>query len=374
MRGILFSIFLALFLIIFELSRVFSAGDIRSSIFIGSKFINQSSKSPLTNSQIKYASTISGYDGQFFYYIALDPINARYYIDNPPSYRYGRIIYPILAKLLSLGNSKNIPYALVLINVLAILGSVYVLSLWLIEHKLSPLYSLAYGIYPGLHIALQRDLSEPLAYFFTIAAIYLLNKSKLVWSILLFTASALTRESTLIFPLIYGLSYLLEARHRQKGLALLLIPLAFYLFYKLLLSFWLGSPGGFGDVMPPLFPFFGLSSLPLEGYAHDSQIYGVVIPGTIAGIIAAYHLVWEKYSKEAFIVLISSLLFVVFLNSNSYLEYTASGRISVGLVLAFLFFFPALGKKEKKATFLAVLAIILWSLTWLLIPTFPKLA
>ena len=44
-----------------------------------------------------------GYDGQFAYQIARDPVNGWTKID-VPAYRYQRIVYPVAARVLALGN------------------------------------------------------------------------------------------------------------------------------------------------------------------------------------------------------------------------------------------------------------------------------
>src|SRR5215469_6833025 len=65
----------------------------------------------------------NGYDGQFYYRLALDPANLHrtafgITLDHP--YRLQRIGYPALAWLVSLGHHRLVPIALVLVNVLAL--------------------------------------------------------------------------------------------------------------------------------------------------------------------------------------------------------------------------------------------------------------
>ncbi len=60
-----------------------------------------------------------GYDGQFFYYIARDPLHAAPFLSHP-AYRYQRIVYPLLVAVLSLGQENLIPYMLLLVNFVAI--------------------------------------------------------------------------------------------------------------------------------------------------------------------------------------------------------------------------------------------------------------
>ena len=63
----------------------------------------------------------TGYDGQFFYYMALDPQGAAPYMDLP-GYRYQRIAYPMLARLIVLGRSSLIPDALLAVNLFAVVA------------------------------------------------------------------------------------------------------------------------------------------------------------------------------------------------------------------------------------------------------------
>ena len=60
-----------------------------------------------------------GYDGQFVYQIALHPLNATPYLDIP-AYRYQRILYPVVGRIVGLGQPSLIPWALIALNVLAL--------------------------------------------------------------------------------------------------------------------------------------------------------------------------------------------------------------------------------------------------------------
>jgi len=65
-----------------------------------------------------------GYDGQFAYYIARDPAGGWRYCD-VPAYRYQRILYPLLAWALALGQPGVVPWTLVALNVAALVGGTY---------------------------------------------------------------------------------------------------------------------------------------------------------------------------------------------------------------------------------------------------------
>ena len=63
-----------------------------------------------------------GYDGQFFYRLALNPANFRhtaYGITMDRPYRYMRIGYPTLTWLVSLGQHNLVPVMLVVVNIAA---------------------------------------------------------------------------------------------------------------------------------------------------------------------------------------------------------------------------------------------------------------
>ena len=65
----------------------------------------------------------NGYDGQFFYRLALNPSNLHrtaYGITFDSNFRVQRIGYPVLAWLVSLGQHQWVPVALIMVNILAL--------------------------------------------------------------------------------------------------------------------------------------------------------------------------------------------------------------------------------------------------------------
>ena len=87
----------------------------------GGYFYDQSrSPQPLT---IRH---YTGYDGQFYYRFALDPLSserAAYGITiDSPAYRGQRILYPVLAHLLAFGRTTWVPWSMIIVNYLAIGG------------------------------------------------------------------------------------------------------------------------------------------------------------------------------------------------------------------------------------------------------------
>src|SRR6202790_4456650 len=84
----------------------------------------------------------SGYDGQFYYQIAGDPLHAAQFLDKP-AYRYQRIVYPLLVAALSVGQARLIPYMLLLVNFVSVVLGTELVAPPLTKKKLPPCVSLA---------------------------------------------------------------------------------------------------------------------------------------------------------------------------------------------------------------------------------------
>ncbi len=355
-------------------------------IYIGRHFINQSHASPVIRLDPSYPNVDEiGYDGEFFYYLALDPVNARYYMD-VSTYRYTRILYPMLARTLALGRPALIPWTLWLINWLAIAGGALAVAAWLKRHGFSPWFALVYGLYPGLIVVLQRDLSEALGYGLAAAAIYVFDFGPGRRQLLaagIFALAALTRETTAVFALVYAGAVLFGGGPRpalpQRGrviaaalfAAIALGPLALY---KLFLLAWLGAGHDIGIPLAHL-PFEGLWyrrywSIP----GQTEEVRTVVFPGLIAGGVAAYAL-WRRrsFAPPVFALFVNVLLFIVFLQADAYIDISASSRVTMGVVLAALLCLPFLAASAARRWWVWACSALWLPLVpfWLVFPALP---
>lgn len=180
-----------------------------------------------------------GYDGQFFLLAAHDPLvrgRAHQYMD-VAAYRYQRIMYPWLARLLAGGDPHAIPRALVLVNLAAVLAGTLFVGLLCIRRGASPLWALFYGGLSGLLIALLRDLAEPVAMAFLAGGFWLYDARRPWWCGLFMAAALLAKEITAIALLAMAL-HALSRRHWRDLAALCLagVPLALwwgYLYLRL---------------------------------------------------------------------------------------------------------------------------------------------
>ena len=322
-----------------------------------------------------------GYDGQFYYFIALDPAHAVSYLD-APAYRYTHIGYPLLARLFALGQPGLVPFALIAVNVLAIAGGTLAVAAWLRRSGVSPWLALLYGFYPGLMVAFRHDLVEPLGYALAALGVYLFaygGRRRLLWAGLSFAAAALTRESTAIFPLAYAVALLLHdlrlstwraqlAANARRAGTLLALALGPYAAYQVFLAAWLGSAGVKGNVAPDLLPFGGLLAHASEPNALALAV-SVALPGLVCIAAAVWALRRDVASAEAWALLLNAVALTVLLPPVSYVDYTAAGRITMGVVLAALLAVRAVGRHRWWLW----TAAALWLAALPLVPVWPLL-
>ncbi|SRR5579884_415782 len=357
----------------------FAAGhDARDFILLNRHRVEMSHRSPLIRYDGDYRPERlgnRGYDGQYAYFIALDPLNARYYTDNP-GYRYERILYPVAARLLALGQPDAIPATLVLINFLALVGGTLALAGWLVRKAVTPWLALLYGFYPGLFLSLRHDLTEPLAFGLVAAAIFVLQvggRRRLLLGSLVFALAVLTREEVAIFPLIYAGSLLLRrsrttrphAPGRNREAAVVAgVSLMPFLLWKIFLSFWLGSGGIPSNNLPTLLPFAGIARY--WPWAPDQlvSVVAVVLPAVLCLIYVGLELSRRRWSVEVSLLVGNIVLFVLFLTPSSYGNYTGSGRVAAGVVLCGILCLPLLLRQRQPVPLWLKLVPVLWMIPW----------
>jgi hypothetical protein len=190
----------------------------------------------------------SGYDGQFYYRLALDPFTAKrtdfgITLDAPEN-RQSRIVYPLLSWLLSLGRAELVPAVMLLVNYLAVcliawLGGIYAQS---IERHAG--WGLGLAFYAGFLLTLTRDLTEIVASAFLLASLLLLRRNRAGAAALILTLGVLTKETLLLAVLAALLAWLIQKRkHQETNLTwyYAVVPLLVYTLWQLVLFFHWGS-------------------------------------------------------------------------------------------------------------------------------------
>jgi hypothetical protein len=166
----------------------------------------------------------AGYDGQFYYRLALDPFDwarTAFGITMDQSYRYTRIGYPILAWVFSAGQHQVVPFVLVAINLVCVAAMAFLGGMFARDAGRHALWGLAFAAYFGLVISVGRDTAEPLAEACMLGGLLAYRRNKLVLSACLFAVGAITRETILFAPAAIAVTRLVAmARRRARpGLA-----------------------------------------------------------------------------------------------------------------------------------------------------------
>ncbi len=159
-----------------------------------------------------------GYDGQFYYRLALDPANLHHTafgitLDLP--FRLQRIGYPLLTWLLSLGQRSWVPVMLVAVNVLA-LGAIGLLGgMFAREAGRHVLWGLLLAGYFGFVLSLGNDLTEPLAAACLLGGILAYRDRRPVLAGVLLAYGSLTRETIMVAAAAIALTRLIMLARRQ---------------------------------------------------------------------------------------------------------------------------------------------------------------
>ena len=142
-----------------------------------------------------------GYDGQFFYRLALNPLNfhhTAYGITMDRPYRYMRIGYPALTWLVSAGQHALVPVMLVVINIAAIGALGYLGAMFAAQGGRHAAWGLLLPGYFGLLTSLSRDTAEPLAAVCLLAGLLAVRSRRPVLAAVLLAYGALTRETVMV--------------------------------------------------------------------------------------------------------------------------------------------------------------------------------
>jgi len=289
-----------------------------------------------------------GYDGQFTYAIASNPLNAAAKLD-VPGYRYQRILHPVLARVLALGSEALIPWTILLINVVALSAGTAALEHLLRAERVSGWYALSYGLFGGVLGAVRASTTEPLAYGLVLLAILAERRGRLVWSAVLLMLAALAKETTLFFTAGYVLYFVLEKRWREAILLTLVVGVPFAALQLVLLA-WLGQAGvGSGGAMATPFtpiPFGGV--IELFNTAINLKIAGFLLIGALLIAFTVLPTLWalwrggqdtlrRRWHPYVFLLLANAAI-MPFVPFSTYREPFGISRFLAGLIIGVLLY------------------------------------
>lgn len=302
-----------------------------------------------------------GYDGQFVYYIARDPLGGWRHCD-VPAYRYQRILYPLLARLMALGQEALIPYTLPLLNLAALAAGTWLTEQLLRRYQVSRWYALTYGLYAGQLMAVRLNLSEPLSYAFVQAAILAAERGRWRWSVPFFALAVLARETALVFVGGYLLSLLLRREWRRFAGLVLGAGLPFLAWQSILWA-WLGRPGlgsgGAGATGWEILPFRGLWSVGAIDMRALALLALVMVPLAVVpamlGLWVAGRDLGRGRWQPVVGMLLTNALIILFLPQSSFREPLAMLRLTSGLMIATILYGAA--RRSKR--------VLNYTLLWL---------
>lgn len=160
----------------------------------------------------------AGYDGQFYYRLALNPFNwshTAYGITMDQSYRYTRWGYPFVAWLGSFGQHDLVPASLLAVNLLCVAAMAVLGAMFARQSGRHALWGLLFAAYFGLAISVGRDTGEPLAEACMLAGLLAYRRGRWVWSGVAFAFAGITRETILFAPAAIACVRLVQIARRK---------------------------------------------------------------------------------------------------------------------------------------------------------------
>jgi hypothetical protein len=153
----------------------------------------------------------AGYDGQFYYVVARDPLlvhdsTVRSLADAPQNasssvfgsanqaFRLLRISYPAAAFLVSHAFGFTLAWSLLAINVLVGIALTAGVAHVAWRRGYSPLWGLAVGLLPGVLLATRRDLGDPLATAAALGGLLAWSSGRRTWGVTGLVIAVLARE------------------------------------------------------------------------------------------------------------------------------------------------------------------------------------
>jgi hypothetical protein len=158
-----------------------------------------------------------GYDGQFFFYMAQDPLARRgawVNIDSP-AYRYQRILLPVIMYGLTGGDRNTLPAAMILFNITCLLGCLIVVLYWLRELGASRLWAVFLFFNYGVFYPAFAGLSEPLANLLLLLSLYWIWDDKPGRAAWCMSLMVLAKEYYVILPAA-AFIWVLFSKHKTR--------------------------------------------------------------------------------------------------------------------------------------------------------------
>jgi hypothetical protein len=347
---------------------------VRWFVHIGEQFLTSSNTSTSLTKNLGWQSPL-GYDGQYYFAVAVDPQHARDYIGGNSGIVYSRVLYPLAAGVSGGGTVTYVPYTMLAINLAAVGSAAVALARWLTRRGAPAWPAVLFALYPGMIFAVIRDLTEPLAFGLAAAAILAFDSrrtKRLVLSCVLFALALLTRETVALFALAAAAAVVAETRDGgrwRRGAWFALGCFAPLVAWRIAVAAWVGQStqerGGSGWGVP----FHGILAYRPWDHQHRLIVATIVVPSLLLAA-AAIPLLRRRDARIAGALLLANiLLFVVFLPVGVDVDYGAASRAAIGVVLAAVCCVPHWRVTMRHPRRLPAAAVVgfSWSILWYLL-------
>ncbi|MDA8357647.1 MAG: hypothetical protein M0Z95_15440 [Actinomycetota bacterium] len=193
---------------------VVAKGDVSRFVMAGSEFVDRA-RAPA--GLHVFAGT--GYDGQFYYRLALDPADlsrTAFGITLDSFFRLQRIGYPLLSWLAAAGQHALVPNAEITVNVAALAVLAWLGGVIARDAGRHCSWGLLVAGYWGFLFSIARDLPEVVGSCFLVAGLVALRRQRPVLGGVLFAGAVLTIETTLDVVLAVALLSLVQLLRRRR--------------------------------------------------------------------------------------------------------------------------------------------------------------
>jgi hypothetical protein len=167
----------------------------------------------------RFAGTY-GYDGQFYHYVAHDPLlqhGLARHMDWPRQ-RYARILVPGLAALLAAGQSRHVDAAYISVNLLFLFAGIYWLGRFIGIYTFHPAWAVLYLLAPATVVSLDRLTVDLALVSLAIGFALYVTEDRPREIHLILVLAPLARETGFLFTAAYVLAELRERRFNKAFL------------------------------------------------------------------------------------------------------------------------------------------------------------
>lgn len=291
----------------------------------------------------------NGYDGMFYYRLALDPLTdsrtERGITLDLPAYRQQRILYPLFGWAAALGDERRVPAALALVNVLAVFGLGWVGGALARSAGRHALWGTLFVAYPGIAVTLRSDLTEAVGAVFVLGGLLLMRSAHTARGSVALTLAALARETTLLVPAAVALTRVLRAPRSVGGWLPLALPGVVAIAWQAVVILrWRSIPAAEGVTAldPPFLGLFAAAWLNVERLPADrlviwaamlAFVLAMVVVGARA-LATASEIAHERAAWYGYAALATVLEANIWANEAMLRSLTELGMLTALLALA----------------------------------------